>query len=273
MDSRDMQVIGLCRFSYLGEGGFQVEHETLDERAAFLYDPVRMDERFRTLEAFTLPSIRAQTDPNFTFVVLIGETFPEVYRKRLEDLLADIPQAVIQARSPGRHREVMRATINSVRTDSKDPCLQFRLDDDDAVSVRFVERLRDVAQDCRPLIRHHANVAFDFNQGWIARPGATGIDALKVTEALWTPALAMSVKHKDDTTIMNFGHSRMGHVMPVVTMPNENMFIRGHNDFNDSRQVGHVRQFKLSAINLKTERLFRQEFNVDVDRVQTLFAD
>jgi hypothetical protein len=72
---------------------------------------------------------------------------------------------------------------------------------------------------------------------------------------------------------MNFGHSRMGHVMPVVTMPNENMFIRGHNDFNDSRQVGHVRQFKLSAINLKTERLFRQEFNVDVDRVQTLFAD
>jgi hypothetical protein len=31
-----MQVIGLCRFSYPAIGGFQVEHETLEERIALL---------------------------------------------------------------------------------------------------------------------------------------------------------------------------------------------------------------------------------------------
>ena len=37
-----VQVIGLCRFSYLGERGFQIGHETLEERRAFLYDPGRL---------------------------------------------------------------------------------------------------------------------------------------------------------------------------------------------------------------------------------------
>ena len=34
MKSQDMQVIGLCRFSYPAYGGFQVGHETLEETPA-----------------------------------------------------------------------------------------------------------------------------------------------------------------------------------------------------------------------------------------------
>ena len=58
-----MQVIGICRFSWPGIGGFQVEHETLEQRIAFLYAPERMEERFRTFETVTLPPLR------FTFFV------------------------------------------------------------------------------------------------------------------------------------------------------------------------------------------------------------
>ena len=44
-----MQVIGFCRFSYPAEGGFQVEHDTTEARAAYLYAPERIDEVERSL--------------------------------------------------------------------------------------------------------------------------------------------------------------------------------------------------------------------------------
>ena len=272
MDSRDMQVIGLCRFSYPSLGGFQVEHASPEARAAYLYDPARLGERFRMFEAFTLPALRAQTDPDFTFVIVIGEDLPVNMRERLEALVADLPQAQIQAWPSGPHREVMREAINVARDDRKTPCLQFRMDDDDAVSVHFVERLRALAQDSRPLLRHNPHVAFDFNSGWVASPGAKGIRATQVVETLWTPALAMAAKSQRRNTIMNFGHSKLGRFMPVVSMPTPHMFIRGHNDHNDSRQKENIRRFKLAALDSEGEALFRSEFNVDADAVRAIYA-
>lgn len=50
-----MQVIGICRFSYPAEGGFQRLHESLEERCAYLYEDERLNKRFSTLETVTLP--------------------------------------------------------------------------------------------------------------------------------------------------------------------------------------------------------------------------
>lgn len=273
MDSRDMQVIGLCRFSYPALGGFQVEHDTPNDRSAFLYARDRIEERFATFETFTLPPLRAQTDGDFTFLVVIGDDFPTVYHGRLMDLLRDIPQAVVQAHAPGPHRAVMKQAINSVRDDRKLPCFQFRMDDDDAVSVTFIERLREAAQDCRPLLRKNKHVAIDFNQGWIARPSKTGIDACPTVEPLWTAGLAMSSKPSAANTIMNFGHSKLARFMPVVSFTGEDMFIRGHNDFNDSRQTGRVRKVDLVSLSSEQDALFRQTYNICSDHVRRVFSD
>ncbi len=166
----------------------------------------------------------------------------------------------------------MREAINAVREDRKAPCLQFRMDDDDAVSVHFVARLRALAQECRPLLRHNAHVGFDFNTGWVAAPGVDGIRAAQVVEPLWTPALAMSSKPKNRNTIMNFGHTRLGRFMPVVSMPTPHMFLRGHNDHNDSRQKENIRRFGLKPLDTEGEALFRSEFNVDADTVREIYA-
>ena len=72
-----MQAIGLCRFSYPALGGFQVEHETIEERIAFLYQYERLEERFRLFEAIALPCLRAQTDPDWGLVIIIGDQFPQ----------------------------------------------------------------------------------------------------------------------------------------------------------------------------------------------------
>ena len=53
-----MQTIGICRFSYPAQGGFQIEHSSIKERCEFLYHPARMDERFRFFETICLPGLK-----------------------------------------------------------------------------------------------------------------------------------------------------------------------------------------------------------------------
>jgi hypothetical protein len=55
---RNMQVIGLCRFSYPALGGFQVLHDTTEDRMAYLWSKERLEERFRLLETVALPCLR-----------------------------------------------------------------------------------------------------------------------------------------------------------------------------------------------------------------------
>ncbi len=268
-----MQVIGLCRFSYPAQGGFQVEHDSDAARMAYLWSSERMEERFRTFQSFTLPAMRAQTDPDFTFLIVIGDQMPKVYKDRLRDLLGNFPQAVLQEHAPGPHRQVMKDAINSVRQNRPAPSLQFRMDDDDAVSVRYVECLREAAQDLRQLLRKNRHVAIDFNQGWIARPGPDGLMVKRTVEPLWTAGLAISVKPAAQNTIMNFGHSKLARHMPVVSFTGEDMFLRGHNDHNDSRQKKRgVRQFDLAPITPDEAEFFRLNYNIDVDTVRALYA-
>ena len=53
----DNQIVGVCRFSYLGAGGF--EASKLDDAALMdlLYDPARMARRFAFFEKLCLPSL------------------------------------------------------------------------------------------------------------------------------------------------------------------------------------------------------------------------
>lgn len=267
-----MQVIGLCRFSYPGLGGFQVEHETIEDRIAYLYDTARMEERFRHFEAITLPGLKAQTDGDFLFLIVVGDQLPRQWSDRLHDLVADFPQARIVAHPPREHRPVMAEIINDARGAFGQPCLQFRHDDDDAVAVTFVERLRAAAADCPGLLRDHRLVGFDFNRGFIARPDSDGICAEANVTPYWGVALAMAVKPWARHTIMNFGHNRLNRFMPTVTYTHEDMFVRGHNDHNDSRQGEKVTKVKLKRLDDKGERYFNDTFAISSDRVRTIFA-
>ena len=267
-----MQVIGLCRFSYPGIGGFQAEHDTLEARMAYLYAPTRMEERFRTLETITLPPLRAQSDGDFTLLIVVGDSLPAPYHDRLMALVDDMPQVVVQAHAPGQHRQVMQAAINSVRVAARDPCLQFRMDDDDAVAVTYVQRLREAAQDVRKLSRKHRHLAIDFNQGFIVRPGPDGLAAQATRLPYTTAALAMMLKPSVKLSVMNFAHSKMAQNMPTVTFTGEDMLIRGHNDFNDSRQKANITKVDLQPLDAAGEAHFRATYNIDADHVRRVFS-
>ena len=89
--------------------------------------------RFSAFETLTLPSIRSQSDPNFTFAILIGDSLPRHAKDRLYEVTANVPQIKIVERPSGPYRQVAQEVVNSVRNWEAPICAQFRLDDDDAV--------------------------------------------------------------------------------------------------------------------------------------------
>ncbi|MFK7838202.1 MAG: putative rhamnosyl transferase [Sulfitobacter sp.] len=267
-----MQTIGICRFSYPGDGGFQVEHDSLQERMDYLYAPARMAERFATFETMMLPPLRAQTDDDFTLLIVAGDSLPARYRDRLEAAVENMPQAVIQSHPPGPHRKVMQEAINSVRRFDGDACLQFRMDDDDAVACTYVERLRAAALDVLPMAAKHRHIAIDFNQGYIARPSSIGLEVAPTNVPYTTAALALMFQPDLRLSVMNFAHMKVGQKMPTVTFAGEDMLIRGHNDFNDSRQKPGVRAPKLAPLDAAGKAHFKSTYDIDADAVAAAFS-
>lgn len=267
-----MQAIGLCRFSYPALGGFQVEHDSIEERIAYLYEDHRLNERFKLLETVALPCLRAQTDPNFSLIIVIGDQFPLHHEKRLEALIEDLPQAIIHKEPPKNQREVMKDILNEARIDPHNPCLQFRYDDDDAVSIDFIEKLRKAAKDCAPLLKEHRTVAFDWNQGYVAEFGAEGIAATEIFRQFYVASLGMFVRGGSRLTIMNFAHEKIPRFMPAISLSDPAMFVRSHNSSNDSRQKA-VKPIPVERLSSEQETLFRDRFAIDVDHVRRVFSD
>lgn len=266
-----MQVIGLCRFSYPAIGGFQVEHDSIDERIAFLYAEERLEERFRLMECIALPCLKAQSDPDFDLIIVIGDSLPERHVNRLRDLTADMPQVRIHREPPRKQREVMKEILNNARRDPSQPCLQFRHDDDDAVSLDFIERLRGAVADCPGLIARHRTVGFDFNKGYVAEVGANGIAASAIYRPFYVASLGMYVRGNCPLTIMNFAHEKIPQFMPTVSFADEAMFVRTHNGFNDSRQKP-VKPVPVTALTPEQEAEFCYRFGIDADQVRRVFS-
>lgn len=266
-----MQVIGLCRFSYPAIGGFQVDFPTIEERIAYLYAPERMEERFALFETVALPGLIAQTDPDFDLIIVVGDKMPAPYLERLRALVAPLPQVQIVMRAPGPHRQVMKDILNGARRDPGAPCLQFRFDDDDAVAVDFVERLRQASKDCAALSAGHKAVTFDWNKGLNAKFGPEGVALAEMHRACFVAALGMQVRGRTALTIMNFNHTRLPRFMPVVSFPEPLMYIRGLNGFNDSRQ-GKVKPIDLTPATTEQEQLLAERFAMDLTAVRSAFA-
>ena len=266
-----MQAVGLCRFSYPAIGGFQVEHDSIEERIAYLYGTARLEERFRLLETVALPCLRVQTDQDFSLIIVIGDQFPKEHEKRLEHLIADLPQALIHKEPPRNQREVMKQILNDARINPREPCLQFRYDDDDAVSVDFIAKLRRAVKDCAGLLRENRAVAFDWNRGYIAEFGAEGIAATEVYRPFNVASLGMHVRGGCDLTIMNFAHDKLPRFMPAVSFNDPQMWVRSNNASNDSRQKP-VKPIPVQPLTEAEQETFRRRFAIDMAQVRRVFS-
>ena len=71
---------------------------------------------------------------------------------------------------------------------------------------------------------------------------------------------------------MNFSHKKMHQVMPSVTFTDQEMFLRGHGAFNDSRQKPNIAQLDFQPMDAEEEILFKELFAIDNDRVREIYS-
>ena len=142
-------IVGICRFSYLGLGDWQefrsdktISESRLDTVAAELYTEERMRARFLSFEHICLPSILAQDDPNFTFLIVSSPRMPAHWRERLEALCNPHDRLQVLWTEVPRLGEALEGNLMAFHEQSEGNLWQFRLDDDDAIDVDFAPRLR-----------------------------------------------------------------------------------------------------------------------------------
>lgn len=266
-----MQAIGLCRFSYPALGGFQIQHETTEERIEFLYGEERLEERFRLFEHVALPCMKAQTNEDWEMIIVIGDSLPKAHADRLQDIVSGIAQISIQVHEPRPQRELMKEILNGARKDPSEPCLQFRYDDDDAVAVDFIERFRDAVEDCAGLNAKQPAVAYDWTLGYAAQFSETGITAKEMRYKQYVASLGLHIRGGSKFTIMNFAHTKLDQFMPVVSYADAPMWVESHNGFNDSA-ASQKRHIPFTELTADEAAMFSERFAIDPKQIETAFA-
>ncbi len=265
-----IQVLGLCRFSVPSLGAFQVEHDSIEDRRAMLYAPARLEQRFTWFEQVLLPSIAGQNDKDFTLILLIGEDLPEPWRARLLHLIQPTPQIVLETAPPENHRQICALAMAKRVEPDVFAVAQFRLDDDDAVGVNFIRRLRrDVAAQA-DFFGRSGQMAIDYGKGVVLRATGAEVQVEPCLTRYWTPGLALVTKPDSGKYILDYQHHLIWKHMPTLTQVDQIMFARGAHGSNDSAIPAQPHRFPLKAGQEST--ILRDRFGIDLGALTAALA-
>ncbi|MFN4061189.1 MAG: glycosyltransferase [Paracoccus hibiscisoli] len=234
-----VQMLGLCRYSYLGLRGYQVEHDSIAARRAYLYDPARLERRWHWFTTVALPGWVAQTDPDYTLVVMTGPDLPEPWLGRLRALCDRVPQLRLSLVPPmDYHLQACRAAVAPHVDPGADVIGHFRHDDDDAVAVDYVEAARRDFALVADLWRAEGKLSLDYGRGLMveARDGQ-----LKITPRIChNMGVALTIFLRPDAaeTALHYNHTKLGQWMPGVQINGPLMFIRSIHGDSDSGDMG-----------------------------------
>lgn len=148
-----MQVFGYIRFSYLGRSDARMSRvpgATQDDYFQRLFDPLRMETRFHFFEKICLPSIKAQTDQDFTIFIMASQDMPEPYKTRLEASVAEVPQIRVCYSDVPNILHAFRPVVKELTAKLTENSVHFRMDDDDAIGADLIANLRKMARHAEP---------------------------------------------------------------------------------------------------------------------------
>jgi hypothetical protein len=269
----DNQIVGVCRFSYPATGGFKLSDKGQDAVIDALYAPERLRRRFAYFEKICLPSLAAQTDTDFTFVVLIGDAMPLKWRRRLKALRATFPFLEICAAEPLGPLQATRRAFRIGAAEDVPFVTGFRLDDDDAVPCDYIERLRTTAD--RVLDAGWADaetlVAISFQSGFYWALDQPGLPLFRFSEARPVgQGSAMVMPYDSQQNIFRWNHAFLPAHVRCWTDPSPGMFLRTLHGGNDSaRSVPAKAQRILPA---EAATLLRERFGLAPLRIRPQLA-
>lgn len=229
------QIKGLMRFSYPSRNGFAKSVSDLDDRRAVLYDPDRLKRRFYWFERLAFHTTALQDDGDFATALLIGECFPEIWRARLEEIVADCPQFQIVSLPPMVHIQAVKAAYNALPDDpTATHVATFRHDDDDGLHRSATARIRAVADSMLQVRADTKPFIIAFNRGLYLDPKAERPLAEWYERAPLGIGLAMVTPKGDHATVFRRNHRNLVEYYDCYTEIGRPMWIRSVHADNDS---------------------------------------
>jgi hypothetical protein len=235
-------LVVVTRFSFLGRSGWKSD---VSRDAALLFDPERLRLRLELFRTITLPSLAAQTDRDFTHVILTSTRLPAWALAEVKEACATAygtdGQFVILARRPGLSAVFLRRYLQSVAEPGA-LVAQAVLDDDDGLAVDFVADLRKelAALDAKGRDTGPGSLAFvSFPEGYgfevgISEAGqpTTGVYAHRYPFINCGLTL---VGVPGAANILGIEHRKTPLLHDPVQVRGKRMFLRSVHGMNDSR--------------------------------------
>lgn len=236
------RIVGLVRFSYPSIGGFVRQDADLAQNIAALVARDRLETRFALFERYALPSLKAQTDKGFETVFLVGEALPSWARDRLHGLVSGLKGASIVALPPMPHYQATQAAFGMVPDNGCTHLTSFRLDDDDAMDVGHIARLRRMTDGIIRAVDPAKPFCIGHNRGLfvdLSRPEPvwrTVVEKLPLGVGL---AMCAPVERRDN--IFRRNHRLLSMFYTLLTDADHHAFVRTIHHGNDSeaKASGH----------------------------------
>lgn len=234
------KVVAICRYSVLVKNKTAWRagvDKSWDEYKSEVLNPVRLDMRLCLFNNITLPSLlssRKAIDKNwFTLVILVSDLMPKQQLNNLENCVVDLPwcRIVPIAERADLDQEVTK-NIGEVVADNDEVYATLRLDDDDALSRDYFDRLIPYVSNA------HLDHAISFPFGYQAYYNIEKQSYRSASE-MWEPKLALGlayISNKKSTikhALQLGSHTTIDQRHPLVTIPGGPMYIRTFHDYND----------------------------------------
>jgi hypothetical protein len=132
----------ITRFSYRGKDAFKGVSGPTFQSAEDPLNPERLELRFKLFELACLPSVLAQTEQGFAWVLLVDRELPAAYAERLRSLIRDRSNSFIHVFDP---RSDLGALdwLEAYLPKGADRVVTTNLDDDDSLPTRFAATLNE----------------------------------------------------------------------------------------------------------------------------------
>jgi hypothetical protein len=239
---KSSNIVGIVRFSVvstLDQAFVSTDGRSLDDKVAVILNDDRMERRFQFFETITLPSLDAQSDKDFFILIAASTLLGPRWKQRLLSLAATRPYLVPKFYAPENFRSADTAADLTKLLTRGAPFYTFRLDDDDALSLDFIERAKRYVAE--PLAGH----ALSFCRGFYleVREGAGGYVVTSVVRPNIAAGFGAISSFRSPRTIFEISdhHHRAHKWMPVITDARKPAFLALTHPDNDTTGTHRAR--------------------------------